>query len=731
MTNQPNRQPASPNGFILTKTKFAAFEDILPDDIVFRKDSKKVEYANIACAFDIETTSFYRSLNDPYKCVLEPPEGHYLEYEKACLCYAYVIGMDGKTFIGRTLEDAVARFRQISGRYELNAERRIIFYIHNADFEFNFIRKYFNWLKVFAVDSRSPLTMLTDLGIEFRCSHKLTNYPLSKVGEHLNKYKVRKMLGDLDYYKLRHSGTKLTKKEIGYIINDGLVVMAHVQEEIERLGGIEKIPLTSTGYVRNTCRLEALYNGDKTHRKCYHNWSWYRDLMKSMPLSLKHYSMLKSAFQGGFTHASCIYSGTALENIGSYDFTSAYPAVMVMEKFPLGTARKVTIESMKQFKGYLELYCCLFTINFAKVKSKIEYEHYISKSKCRDLIGGIIDNGRVVEADSLTMTITECDYMIIEQCYSFESISFGDFLIYRKGYLPTEFVRSILTLYKKKTTLKNVESMEVEYQHSKEELNATFGMSCTDLVRLENVYEDGEWKVRESDAKEQLSKYNKSYSRFLSYEWGVWITAYNRLNLWTGIKYAGDHNLCYVYSDTDSIKVRDPETIKPYIEWYNKQVKMKLRLACDHHKLPFEMVAPKTNKGEVKMLGVWDYEGIYDKFKTLGAKRYLTYTKEKGYSMTVAGVNKKAAMPYLEKLAEENKTTPFELFTDNLTIPADYTGKLTHTYIDFEQSGYMIDYRGKMHEWHNLSGVHLEKASYSLSLSIEYLNYLFSIKEKK
>ena len=57
---------------------------------------------------------------------------------------------------------------------------------------------------------------------------------------------------------IRHSQTPLTDTEWGYILNDGLVVMAFIQEEIERLGDITRLPLTKTGYVRNACRTVCL-----------------------------------------------------------------------------------------------------------------------------------------------------------------------------------------------------------------------------------------------------------------------------------------------------------------------------------------------------------------------------------------------------------------------------------------------------------------------------------------
>ena len=35
--------------------------------------------------------------------------------------------------------------------------------------------------------------------------------------------------------------------------------------------------------------------------------------------------------------------------------------------------------------------------------------------------------------------------------------------------------------------------------------------------------------------KKEIDNYNKSYNRFLYYPWGVFVTAYARHNLWSGI----------------------------------------------------------------------------------------------------------------------------------------------------------------------------------------------------
>ena len=108
---------------------------------------------------------------------------------------------------------------------------------------------------------------------------------------------------------------------------------------------------------------------------------------------------------------------------------------------------------------------------------------------------------------------------------------------------------------------------------------------------------------------------------------------------------------------------------------------------------------------------------------------------EKKISLTVSGVNKKKALPYLIQKYGQEKI--FEEFTDSLEIPAEYmngdklesaTGKLTHTYIDNEICGTVEDYQGNKYNYHELSGIHMEGCDYKLSLSDAYVEYLLGIK---
>lgn len=671
------------------------------------KNNKRIEYYNAPCSFDIETTSFKVHLNG-------------LE-QKQAIMYVWGFSICGEICIGRTWKEFKLLCEKLQEWYETDDTKRIVVYIHNLPYEFQFIRKLFKWHKVFSLEKRKPVQAITIGGIEFRCSLKLSGYKLEKLADQLHKYKVRKLVGNLDYDKIRHSETELTQEELNYLINDNLVIIAYIAEQIEQLKYIYNIPLTATGYVRQYVKKYCFYGGeDKRDNNTYKK---YKKFIKQLTLTPKVYTLLQQAFGGGFTHGNAYYIGDIIKNVRSKDFTSSYPYVMIAEKFPISTFEKVELKSTKEFSQYLKTHCCLFEIELFNVQPKFIYENYLSFSHCREVKGAVLNNGRIVRAEHLKTTITELDFKIIKKCYKWKKLNISNFHIAFKGYLPTNYVISILDMYEKKTTLKDVVGKEVEYMRSKNNVNSIYGMTVTDILRDEIEY-DGEWTSQKPDIEEAIDKTNKAKNRFLYYAWGIWVTAYARTNLFSGIFALKDD---YVYSDTDSVKYTNYEKHEQYFEWYNNIVIKKLKQAMNHHGIPFERTCPKNIKGEICQIGIWSDEGLYTRFKTLGAKRYIT-EKENKISLTVAGLDKKKAVKYL---SETYKDKIFENFDNELYIPKGQTGKLTHTYIDYEQEGELEDYQGNIAYYHELSSVHLEPADYDLSISEQFVNYLLDIQTEK
>ena len=695
-------------------------DKLLFEDLTFIKTNKKIEYLNAPVTVDIESSSFYDSNN-----------------QKTATMYSFVIGVNGRGIIGRTYEDLLYICNKLVNFYKLSSNRRIIIYVHNLEYEFQFFRKWFTWDKVFAIEPRKILYACTKEGLEFRCSYLLSGYSLDYIGKHiLTKYIVHKLVGNLDYSKIRHSRTYLTTNELNYQLNDGLVVMAYIQERIEEYkNNISYLPLTKTGKVRELMRKNCLYY-KKHHGR---NSRYVMKIHAINILSVFEYQQLKNGFSGGFTHANGNHVNKVIKNVTSMDISSSYPTTLLLEEFPVSNGEVVKVRNIKEMLEYMNLYCCLFDATFINIKSSTSYEHPISSSKCRDMKYYHEDNGRIIEAERITITLTEQDFYIIRDFYKWDKLLVANFRIYEKNYLPYEFIMTILELYKNKTSLKGIEESYLEYMNSKENINACYGMTVTDICRpeleylpsLEDIEGTGGWHASEPDYEKVIDKYNKNPRRFLAYQWGVWVTAYARRNLFKAIKHLGND---YVYSDTDSVKFVNFEKHKQFFIDYNKEIDRKIQESADYHNISVDLFSPLTIKGVKKTIGYFELDAEYLEFKTLGAKRYVVKTKEGfnyngvniPYSLTVSGLSKFTAIPYLYNKYGDNLMNEFK---DGMYIPRDYTGKNTHTYIDYEQKGSIIDYRGEIGSYYEKSSTHLEPCDYELSISREFLDFLLGIQE--
>lgn len=723
--------------------------NILNDNLepAFCKGSKD-KVMNEAISFDIEATSTYTK-----------------DGKKIAFMYAWALDIFDCTIIGREWSEFVNTINTISNFYGLNPKKRIIVYVHNLSYDLQFFRKWFEWDYIFSTHTRKPLYAITKNGIEFRCSLRLSGYKLSKVGEQMGIEK----LPDFNYTEIRTPITKLTFREYQYIIHDVKIVSAYIRKKIADESGIINIPFTKTGYVRRLCRHKCLRDKYKS--------GYYSKMIHTMVLTFDEYLTAKSAFMGGFTHTAFNHSGHVRYNVRSFDFNSSYPTVLIAEKYPMSAGEEIKHCSKKELSERLESsQCAIVELELENVKNKFKYESYLSQSRCsiceaNETTKVIINNGRVYSAGKIVVTITNVDYQIMKKVYDFDIVRYNHFYVYKTEYLPKPFVECILELYKTKTELKGVPNVDEEYMNAKENLNSMYGMTVTDIVRkfIDYDYDENEWddiiRVRnklppkeftDAEKEKQIEKENKKKGRFMYYLWGIFCTAYARRNLWYGITECGYD---YIYSDTDSIKILNAENHMDFINRYNNWISERLEMAMDFHKLPHELIRPKNKFGKEKPLGVWDNDGNYRKFKALRAKSYM-YQKEKPdpidfikpnhlkltrtgskmpnvwlkkflyglrtYHMTVAGVNGNRASEYLLR---GNVDNPLSLFNDFLHIPAEWTGKLTHTYCDIPFTARIIDKDGNAFVVHEKSYVHLAPCSFDMSLGKQYRSFLLGVKQ--
>ena len=348
----------------------------------------------------------------------------------------------------------------------------------------------------------------------------------------------------------------------------------------------------------------------------------------------------------------------------------------------------------------IKRFAYLLVVEFKNIKCKY-YNNFISQSKCSKIIKGVYDNGRIIEAESITITLTDVDFYFILDTYKYDSYQIKESYYSVYDYLPKQFIEFVLEKYVNKTKYKNVEGMEVEYAKEKNKFNSLYGMSVTNMIRDEVIYDNElDWSERELENAEIIEKLNEEKKKaFLSFAYGVWVTAFARSNLLKNVVKLDEY---VVYCDTDSMKLKEGYN-KKVIDDYNTFVVNKLKFVSKLLDIPYEKFSPSDSKGEQHILGVFDNDGKYDEFITQGAKKYA-YTKwinkdkiksdsnvleikddkAKVLEITVAGVPKSGALG-LKSLNE---------FRDDFVFDFKYTNKNLLMYCENQETCSIIDYEG-------------------------------------
>ena len=665
--------------------------------------SNQGTFYNVPFSFDIETTSFYNN------------------GEKAACMYIWMFGFDDTAVYGRTWEQFEDWLNIFSQRLELDNSKKKLkaaVYVHNLGYEFQFMKNRFEISKLFAREKRKP--MYFSIGnIVFKDSLILSGMSLDKTlkdcrAEH---YKT----SGLDYSKFRHSGTPLTEKEMEYCENDVLGLNEFIHKEMKKNNdSIADIPTTKTGYVRRHVR-----------DKCLSNPKYSENLKLQLTTEPYIFNLLRRCFSGGYTHANHLKVGIKQYDVGSYDFTSSYPSVMVRKKYPMSRFSRLDILDLNDLISLSKKYCTLIHATLYNVAA-INGIHPLSRHKCHpDFTTLIEDNGKIVSTQILEVYLTGVDFLDIMKCYDFESIQIHDFYFAQAGYLPKEIIECVLDFYYDKCTLKGIPEMIDRFKRSKEMLNSMYGMSVTNPVapKVEFCDDTKEWFISEdqNDLQKELNKLKANKKTFLNYAWGVFITAYARHELFDGIL-TTIKNGDFVYADTDSMKITRPSKYQNYIEEYNRRCTAEVEACLNHYNIPLIKANPTGNKP----LGVWDYEGKYDEFKALGAKRYA-YMKNGEFYYTISGLPKRS--PNSDKktatdwICRDNKSGAYgmDYFTNKMSVPSNYSGKLTHAYIDKSFTCVLEDYLGNKEVVSELSYVHLEPQDFTMSFADIFLNYLKGI----
>lgn len=653
--------------------------------------------------FDIETSSILL-LNgdvissDKYDDLTDSDKD---ECIKIGFMYIWMLGINDNVFYGRTWEELSIFFGK------LNKRKKHIF-VHNISFEFQFLSGNFKLNNVFARKERKVIKCeIEEYNIIFRCTYYMTNVALSKLTDVYN-LPVRKKTGDLDYTLVRNSKTPLSSKELAYCEYDCLVIYYYIKQELSLYKKFDKIPNTLTGRVRKELQARVLKD-----------YNYRSKVQKSINTDPHIFNLLIDCFAGGYTHANWLYVNDVINNVDSWDFTSSYPFVMLVEKYPSTSFKKCNVKNIKNI--LFDDFAYIINIEFKNIKSNY-FNNIISKSKAYYIENGIYDNGKIVSADILKIVINEIDLKIIQEFYNFDNYNILEIYYSNKSYLPYKLLDFILDKYYNKTTYKNVDGKEYLYSIEKSKFNSLYGMCVTNTIKDEYVFNsaEGQWTTKKLNNFDILDKLNTEYKKgFLSFAYGVWVTSYARYNLLSNVKLLDDY---VIYCDTDSIKLAAGYDIN-VIHNYNKSVDDKISRVANFYNIDINRFAPLDCKGTAHKIGLFDSDGEYLYFKTLGAKKYCYIDKAtKKLHITVAGVPKQGASALKNNINN---------FNDNLFFKACDTGKKQIFYNDEQPTLKVIDYLGNEDIVREKKGICLMPCSYTLSKSLVYAPKLSDISSKR
>lgn len=589
----------------------------------------KYKYKDIILAFDIETTM--------------------ISDIKQSIMYAWQlqIGLE-YTVIGRTWDEFRYFMQRLSNN--LSEDERVVVYVHNLSFEFSYLQEICGIKNedIFALDRRKPVKIVIFNKIELRCSAIQSNMTLEKLTSTMN-VEHKKLSGkEFNYEKDRYSWTEMSIKENEYMVNDVLGLVESIKKRMDLFGdNLYTIPLTSTGYVRRDFKYVTA--------NIYHN-----RMLPILP-SEEVYIMLRESFRGGDVHANRYFSMNTIHNVKSYDRQSSYPDVLVNCRYPVSKFIEAESIDLNYIEKQINIRhkAVLMEVELKELKLKNIYEGcpYISLSKVRKYAKKdnniIIDNGRIIECDYCVSTITDIDYKIIKDMYEFRIVILKAYLA-RYGKLPDEIRRLIMDYFRKKCELKNLiekrkeaginyDDIQLDYDKFKNLINSLYGLMAQNPLQIENIYLGLDSKCDNIECIHNTScnditkiwcnksKKNtpidilqlQSKSKSIPYQWGVWTCAHARYELYMGRKCIDCD--CFVYCDTDSIK---------FISNFNEEID---KLNDKYIQRDIENNAYCIIDDKYYYLGVYEYEGEYELFKTFGSKKYM-FIKNKKFKITISGV---------------------------------------------------------------------------------------------
>lgn len=664
---------------------------------------KRINYLDVILSFDIEATTFFYVDGEWIVQDMSRLDLDYFEVlsnaPKLAVPYIWQLAINDDVVYGREISEFFIfweRFKMV------NYVGIAIIYVHNLGYDFEFICEDLPLdLDVFAKAPYRPMkAFIPSLQVLFRCSYMLTNMSLEKCATQF-ELGIEKTT-ELDYSVARLPVTPLSDTELHYCEIDVRIINTFIKKIfLARYLNVADIPLTQTGEVRR--EVKALTKNIPLHMAT---------LNKIKP-DLGEYKLLTRVVAGGYTHLNGLYNSIIVKDVDSYDKRSSYPDIMCTRKFPS--------EKWHKCNGLVNFdkYAYIIHVRFTGVDCKYAWA-YISAHKAKSK-GAKCDNGKIFSAEWIELICTEQDYICIKRCYHIEQEEILNSYRSYKKYFPKELILYILKLYGDKSSLKNLKEFEALYMRSKQLINSIFGLALTNTIVPDVIFNTLShlWDIPEDLTDLQIVEKLAKQRPFLNFAWGAWVTAYGRSDVFNVLL---DINIDAVYSDTDSVKLVKGDKYKYIFEEYNRNCEKRIDDVCLALNIDKALFFPLSPEGEVQALGFFDYEGRYDKFKSLGSKKYC-YEKNGKFSFVVAGLKKS----YLYDNVKIPTMVSMEQMEDKAVIPH---GRSIHWHCTNQPSVELTDYLGNKWVNNQKQGIAFLSACYTFNVTKEYTTFITGIRNK-
>lgn len=632
-------------------------------------------------------------------------------------------------------------------------------------------------------------------GVKFVDICKISGLSLDKTAKfyNLKHQKCEK----IDYNKVRNSYTPLTLKELHYNMFDvlaGADFMEYLFETYPKQG--KRFPITATSIIRNEMRViyaEMLtaYKEKTLPQGTVFNPDLHKELF---PTSFKKYQELRNhLFAGGYTHGNAFYANMVVENVTCGDESSAYPAVMMQEEFPMTKFEEIRKSEFAKLFGEYNGWrlpqlnmpphtACYFKITFKNIRQRTMHSYQSNDAmKVYYIKNPVIDNGRIASADYLTVMLTNVDYDSIRKLYDAENFRIEEVQMCKTAPLPRYVLEPLVRAFVRKTQLKMAGlDGTPEYQSLKAILNSGYGCMVQKLILGDmGMYWD---EIKEEFVFDETligSENNKIYQKRLAREldrlalrYGVdptdaevvdnLITYFEPARMeWQEIKMKQLQEVSYYQAKNGAIlspfwgiwvtayarnrlitMLTKVEEVEPncvvYYDTDSLYIKdfEKVKHIFDERNKELEAWNLANLPVECVSIGQWDIDPPCN-FKHLGAKRYLKQNtdpkaiKKKGeWVSVVAGLPKNDFAKFIKAEKEKNPdVNPFDLFQPNMTIDLVMSSKLTAVYSMQPYGTEVIDKYGNKQYMHHETGVVLKPIPFAIHSLCDYLRIADSMKE--